>query len=480
MINRNDTSPWWADVTRYQWMVLAIASAGWVFDVFEGQIFGACMNEALPELLRHSSFKDSQELIVNIGLGSFLAGGALGGIIFGMMADRWGRRWTMAATILMYSIFTGLTFFAQTWWQLVALRFLVGLGVGGEWAVAAAVVAEVFPARARPAASGIFHASSVLGTYLAVLAGIFVVNADGLRQSGVGWRYGFLLGVLPALLILWIRMSMREPESWENARKQGAAAPRLGRLTDLFRDPALLRRTLIGTGLAAVGLATFWGCHFRGKDVLRQAQAADERTHLILPLAAASAVGAGSVAFASSPLSVLAQQTPSYRVVLTNALAGQRLKNIEMLGMFLVTTGGGAGLLSFAPISQRFGRRGAFLMFHLAALASVVLVFLVAGSALALLLVLPVFGYFTLAMHAGYAIYFPELYPTRLRGTGAGFCFNVARIVVVPVLLAFAWLQMPPLQLTLQGSMLVLAMLFLVGALLLLWAPETRGKPLPE
>ena len=161
---RSAIEPWWRGVSRYQWLVLAIASAGWIFDVFEGQIFGSCMNEVLPDLLRDSGLADQNELFVNVGLAAFLAGGALGGVLFGMMADRWGRRRTMALTILMYSAFTGLTALAQTWWHLAALRFLVGMGVGGEWAVAAAVVAEVFPARARPAASGIFHASSVLGT----------------------------------------------------------------------------------------------------------------------------------------------------------------------------------------------------------------------------------------------------------------------------------------------------------------------------
>src|SRR5213080_4111209 len=101
----------------------------------------------------------------------------------------------MAVTIAIYSVFTGLTALAQNWWQLTLLRFLVGLGVGGEWAVAAAVVAEVFPPRARPAASGIFHASSVLGTYLAVAAGLLLAVLD----KETGWRWGFVLGIGPAL-----------------------------------------------------------------------------------------------------------------------------------------------------------------------------------------------------------------------------------------------------------------------------------------
>jgi MFS family permease len=440
--------PWWRGVTRYQWLVLAIASAGWIFDVFEGQIFGSCMNEALPDLLRDSGLADREELFVNVGLAAFLVGGALGGVLFGMMADRWGRRRTMAVTILMYSAFTGLTALAQNWWHLAALRFLVGLGVGGEWAVAAAVVAEAFPPHARPAASGIFHASSVLGTFLAVAAGVFVVAADPKN----GWRYGFLLGVLPALLIFWVRVTMREPESWQAARQAATtdSSRRLGHLKDLFGTAELGRHTLIGTALAVIGLATFWGTHFRGKDLLRQARA--EGQHAL-----------GELGLGPRSTALLVDQ-----------------KHYEMLGMFLVTVGGGLGLLAFAPISQRVGRRAAFLIFHLGGFIMVVVAFLLAHSVPLLSVVLPVFGFFALGMHAGYAIYFPELFPTRLRGTGAGFCFNTARVVAGPVLLGFGFLQGEPLHLTLPQAMLLLGCLFLVGAWLALMAPETRGQPLPE
>jgi MFS family permease len=435
-----DQRPWYAGVGRYEWAVLAIASAGWVFDVFEGQIFGSCMNEALPVLLRGSGLEPYKETFVNLGLGAFLIGGALGGLVFGIMADRWGRRRTMAVTILMYSLFTGLTALAQDAWQLIALRFLVGLGVGGEWAVAAAVVAEVFPPRARPAAAGIFHASSVLGTYMAVAAGVWIVAGNPEH----GWRLGFLLGVLPALLILWVRWGLREPESWRMARRQAGAegVKQLGRFRDLFLDPVLCRHTLIATGLAIIGIATFWGVHFRGKDVLRLADRNVQEA--------------------------------------TGTVDEATVKQFEMLGMFLATTGGGLGLLSFAPVSQRLGRRPAFVLFHAGGFVMTAVVFLLAGSVAALIVALPIFGFFTLGMHAGYAIYFPELYPTRLRGTGAGFSFNMARVVVVPVLILFAWLQDGPPDLTLPAAMLVLGSLYLVGIVLALLAPETRGQPLPE
>ena len=427
----------WAEVTRAQWILLAIASAGWVFDVFEGQLFVSLQKPMLDALAAGGQ----GELLFNLGLAAFLLGGALGGLLFGMMADRWGRRRTMAVTILMYSVFTGLHALVQNGWQLVALRFLVGMGVGGEWAVAAAAVAEGFPPRARAAASGIFHASSVLGTYLAVAAGFLVL---GLGPGG--WVYGFLLGVAPALLVFWVRASMREPASWEEARRRAAqdSKQRLGRFTDLFRTRTLARHTLLGTGLGVIGLATFWGTHIKARNLLQDAEAAAQRQLEV------------------------GQRDP------------QAPERFGLYGMLLATTGGGLGLLSFAPLSQRVGRRAAFLFFHLGGFVLVAVAVAAAGSVPGLLIVLPVFGFFTLGMHAGYAVYFPELFPTRLRGTGAGFCFNTARIVAGPVLLGFAWLQREPLKLGLGGAMLVLSTLFLVGAGLVLFAPETRGQPLPE
>lgn len=436
----------------YEWMVLALASAGWLFDVFEGQLFGSCMKHALPILTQRGLFPVDKELAVNLGLGSFLVGGAAGGLLFGMLADRWGRKRVMALTILMYSLFTGITALSQDWIQLTLLRFLVGMGVGGEWAVAAAIVAEVFPQRLRPVASGIFHASSVLGTYMAVGA-LFLVGYLTERFPEDGWRFGFLLGVVPALLILWVRVIMREPESWQEAK---AAAKRdrsksLGRVQDLFSSAVLTRNTLIGTTLGIIGLATFWGGHFRGRDVIRNCDAYTQR----LALADDGDTSAAKI-------------------------DDTRNNNVAGLGWFLITTGGGIGLLSFAPISQRIGRRAAFVVFHLGAFALTAVFFGLSRSLVPLLIVSPVFGFFTLGMHAGYAVYFPELFPTRLRSTGASFCFNMARLIVMPTLLVFAFLQSDGLGFSLEQAILAMGSLFLVGAVVALLGPETRGQPLPE
>jgi MFS family permease len=150
-----------------------------------------------------------------------------------------------------------------------------------------------------------------------------------------------------------------------------------------------------------------------------------------------------------------------------------------MLGMFITTTGGGLGLLFFGPICQRIGRRRAFLIYHLGGLVCALLVFQVPMNVNMLLFVLPIFGFLTLGMHAGYAIYFPELYPTRLRGTGTGFCFNAGRILAAPILFAVGWLQ-NSFHFSVPNAASVLSCLFLLGVVVLAFAPETKGQELPE
>ena len=259
--------PWYAGITRYQWLVLVIASLGWVFDIFEGQIFVASMNEAMPSLVPAGTDKGTIAYYNQVTLAAFLLGGAIGGVLFGMLSDRIGRKKTMSLTIIMYSLFTCVSAFSMSWWHMVIFRFLVAMGVGGEWAVASSMVAEEFPKKARARVSGIFHASSVLGTYLAIATGLFFIGNEHIHEwakeigyPSAPWRIGFGMGVLPALLIIWIRRSLKEPESWLNAKSRAKETPaeEMGRIADLFRGD-LLVPTLVGVTLAAVGLATFWG-----------------------------------------------------------------------------------------------------------------------------------------------------------------------------------------------------------------------------
>lgn len=460
-----DSGKWYEGITRYQWLVLLIASLGWIFDVFEGQIFVASMNEAMPSLVPAETDAGTISLYNNVAFGAFLLGGATGGIIFGMLSDRIGRKRTLSLTILFYSLFTCVSALSQQWWHLAGLRFLVAMGVGGEWAVASSMVAEVFPKKARAHVGSIFHASSVFGTYLAVAAGFYIIGnanivaySESIGMPSLVWRLGFALGALPALLILWIRVSLREPEDWEKARNQAQQDPtrRMGSIPELFGH-TYLRRTFVGVTLAAVGLATFWGAHIYGKDTLHKA-VVDRYVTEAFP-------GQADVTDEQRQ-QVLDDNQPV-------------LKRWEMLGMFLVTTGGGIGLVCFGPICHRIGRRASFFLFHTGGLISALIVFQLLSGQTVLMVALPIFGFLTLGMHAGYAVYFPELYPTRLRGTGAGFCFNSGRILAAPILFIGGWMQ-KDWGFTLENAASLLALLFLLGNLVLLIAPETKGQDLSE
>lgn len=435
--------PWYEGITSAQWLVLAIASAGWVFDVYEAQLFTIFKTPMLKELLGDSS----QEIDwhTQLAFALFLVGGAVGGLAFGMLGDRIGRVRVMSMTILTYSVFSAMTFFAQTVWQVDALRFLVALGTGGEWAIAAALVAETFPARARAIASGIFHASSVLGVALAALTGVVLKRPEH-------WRYGFLVGLAPALLILWIRSSLREPERWRAAKQEveGGAAPgepapsvrELGSLAELLGDRRWRFRALLGLSLASVGLATYWGIFTAGPDLFGQ----------VLDPGASDAQR---------------QEAKSWAFLLMNF------------------TGGLFGLLAFAPIASWKGRRFAFALYHLGALVVVPITFLGAQTYAQVLCLLPVMAFFVVGMHAGYAIYFPELFPTRLRATGSSFCFNLGRVVGAFILVVRGalgrWLLVRyPEGLALRYAVVAVSGLFLVGLVLLAFAPETRGQNLPE
>jgi MFS family permease len=417
---------WYSSVTRYQWLVLTVASLGWVFDAFEGQLYNITRADMLPDLLRVRPDDPLVKLWGERFLGIFLIGGTIGGWLFSSMADRMGRKPVMALTILFYSIFSGLTAFATEIWHVGALRFLVAMGVGGEWAVGAALVAEVFPKHARERASGIFHATSVAGLWLAAGTGLAV---------GTQWRWAYLVGIVPALLVLWVRVSVKEPESWQQARL--TKGDRMGSFSELLGDPRWRSRAIFGALLAMVGLATFWGVVVAGQDL-----AAD----LLKRLGDPDAGGKAKIAFG-----------------------------------YIQTTGAGIGMLAFGPLSARWGRRRTFAMMHVCALIMTPVVCWLPsyfGSYALLLCLLPVFGFFAQGIHAGYAVYFPELFPTHLRATGAGFCFNTGRILAAPVLIWISGEMKRVLDLRLAVT--YLGLLFLLGLVFLRFLPETRGEDLPE
>lgn len=420
---------WWRGVTRYQWLVLLVAWMGWVFDSMDATLYVVVLTPALKTLIGATTPDAVIAARGGLILAFFLIGWAVGGVLFGVFADRLGRTRALIWTILIYAVFTGMAAFSQTWWQLAIFRFLTAVGVGGEWAAGAALVAEVWPLRARTMAGGVLHSAWAVGVFFAGAVNYFV--------GPYSWRAVFLVGVAPALVALVVRRNVREPEMWHAAVHQVRSAVHpefsVGRVRELFRK-GLLRATLVGSLMAFVAVFGLWGVTYWTPVLIRHAPDAAQ----------------------------LAETVTVHRV---------------SLAMMILNVGALAGYLAFAPITIRIGRRWAFFLFFTGALVMVPTLFLEVRPYQEILWLLPLLGFFTNGIFTGFAIYFPELYPTRLRTTGAGFCFNFARVFAStgPYLTGELTLLLG----SFSRAITAVGTIYLLGLLLLPFAPETQGKDLP-
>ena len=420
--------PWYSGITRYQWLVLVIAAAGWAFDQYEAQVFVITKDPMLSELAGASGAelnRWSDHLFA-----VFLMGSALGGLLAGSLADRFGRRPLMIATILIYSLFSGLTYFANSMWQLAAIRFFVAAGVGGEWAVAASLVAEVFPTRARTYAGGIFHASQILGFWSAALVGM---------ATGTQWRYAYLVGALPALLTFFVLARIKEPEKWqaESSRleESNIGRARLGSFRELLLTPKWSYRAIVGCLFASTSLATFWAVMVAGQDLAR-----DLLTH----------IGATDVASHAKFAYGFVQMTGA-----GIGLSGVWSDQCSHRSPRVVRSVPDSGI-----------RHRANYLFPAADVCPIV-----AGIA----------DLWVLRSRLPFRI--RSLLAGTLSNasppTGTSFCFNGGRIVAIPALLVSAWLKGPD-GIGLHWALTILATLFLVGAALVLMLPETNRQELPD
>jgi MFS family permease len=244
--------PWWSLLERYHWFVLLVALLGWLFDCLDQQLFNTARVPAMRDLLGTGDMRQITEYggyVTSI----FLLGWATGGLVFGVMGDRVGRARTMLVTILLYSLCTGLSALSVGFWDFAFYRFLSGLGVGGEFAVGVALVAEVMPERARPHALGLLQAASTIGNVAAALVsmGVGFMEQHSLIAHSQGWRIMFVVGALPALLAVVIRRRLKEPERW---RKAALERPELkfGSYAELFGNPRWRRNAIIGFVLSFV------------------------------------------------------------------------------------------------------------------------------------------------------------------------------------------------------------------------------------
>ena len=452
-----DDGAWWRGLTRYHWFVLIVAALGWLFDCLDQQLFNLARMPAMKELLASAAGPaPASDVNFYAGLSTciFLAGWATGGLIFGVVGDRIGRAKTMMITILIYSFFTGLSAFSQGFWDFAAYRFLTGLGVGGEFAVGVALVAEVMPDRARPYALGLLQALSTIGNFAAAFIGIGLGQMQRGTEAGLiagwePWRWKFVIWALPAVLAVVIRAGLKEPERWqamkEHSQKTGAV---LGGYAALFADPRWRRHAIVGMLMACAGVIGLWGIGFFAIDLQR---------------------------------SVLSKTFEAQG--LAGAELDGRLTIWVGVASMMIQVGAFAGMMLAARISQRIGRRPFFAIFFVAAMLSTMTVFRFLDDIGDFWWMLPLMGFCLFSLFAGYAIYFPELSPTRLRSTGTSFCYNVGRFVAAsgPFLLGqlsgsvFAGSAEP-----MRPAGLVMCLVFLLGLAVLPFAPETRGRPLPE
>ena len=357
----------------------------------------------------------------------FLIGWATGGVLFGVFADRFGRARTLMVTILIYALFTGLAALSQTWWELALFRFITALGIGGEWAAGAALVAEVWPEDKRTKAAGLLQSAWAGGFLLAAVLYLFLRDYS--------WRVMFVVGILPAFVAVFVFIWIKEPERWVKSRGELNQTGRLQswKLVELFSG-GMARSTLVGSGLAFVAVFGLWG--------------------------------------ATNWTPTLVRALPDLRV-----LSATELTSHVSYATMLLNVGALVGYLSFGPLADRWGRRWVFALMCTGSLVMLPVTFLTPRSYAQVLALLPVLGFFNNGLFSGFPIYLPELYPTRIRATGAGFCFNVGRI------LASAGPFVTGYLITVFGSFGLAAssvgLIYLVGLLILPFAPETRGQPLP-
>ncbi|HAK97083.1 MAG TPA: MFS transporter [Planctomycetes bacterium] len=485
---------WYQGLTRYHWWVLFVAVLSWTFDCMDQRIFVLSRAPAVKELIRWEERRGPLEAALApeiraeverdaaagmVGAGDAAAetgrrlesrlaavyakqcdqfgdvltalmilGWAVGGFFFGVYGDKWGRVKTLAIAISVYSVFTGLSGLAAGLADFSLYRFLMGCGIGGAFATAASLVAETMPEHSRAFALGLFQALSAVGNLTGSAIARFLVSPEVpttlwglLGGEGVsGWRVLFMIGVLPAMLVVLIFRTVKEPDAWHAARKTAAENldRQLGDIKGLFTTPRWRRNTLVGLSLALVGVIGLWGVGFYTPELID------------------SALG---------------------------ELPREELGNIKSMGMLLQDVGAFFGMLAFTWIATRMGRRLAFGGAFVCCWVVVSAVFLFLDERWHAYAMLPFLGFVTLSLFGGYSIYFPEIYPTRLRSTGTGFCYNVGRVVAalfilfkIPIRNLFDGMGFEQ---PFRSVSLVLALVYLAGLIVLFWAPETKGRPLP-
>ncbi len=362
------------DLSPYQWKSGIAAWLGWLFDGLDMHLYVLVAAPFVAELVGVTSTRNEIVGWYSSWIqAAFLVGWALGGGFFGRIGDRIGRSRALCLTILTYALFTGLAFFAQTWWQLLIVRFLAALGIGGEWAVGASLLSETWPRHWRPWIAAVLQSGVNVGVLLASCV-IFVL-------AGSSPRFVFLVGVVPALLVLWIRREVPETEEWSTAKRK--ARDQTPGIAELFRGE--VRRTAVLVILVcSVSLTAHWAFIFWYQQHLRNLPDVID-------------------------------------------LPAVRKNEIASLANFLVMSAAIVGNFLAAALARLMGYRKAIAALCLAYFLSMAVTYSVPRSYTVLLALLPIMGA-SGGLFALFTMYLPPLFPVLLRTTGAGFCYNIGRI----------------------------------------------------
>ncbi len=449
-----DSLPWWKTLNRYHWFVFAMASMAWLFDCLDQQLFILWRNAAMANLLPKGM---DANLYGGYATAIFVAGWATGGLIFGAVGDRIGRARTLTFTVLMYSVFTGLSALSTGWLDFAIYRFVTGLGVGGVFGLAVALIADALPDKARPHALGSLQALSAVGNITAGLISMYVGNL--VAHKGVSaawsWKLVFLIGAFPAFLCVFIQWRLKEPEKWVKAREAGRkSGVAFGSYASLFGEARWRKSALFGMLLCVAGVIGLWGIGFFAPELVGPVIERSLRAQNLPPEQIAGAkgfwIGINSI--------------------------------FQNLGAFV-------GMLAMTKLAQHRGRKPAFCVAFICALIATVAFFRFFNGKEDVYWLSPIMGACQLALFAGFAIYLPELFPIRLRSTGTSFCYNVGRFLAASGPFTLGQLQSvlkagattPEAKIeAFRNAATYMSAIFLLGLVALVFLPETKGKPLPE
>jgi MFS family permease len=371
-----------------------------------------------------------------------LLGWAAGGVIFGPISDRFGRKRVLMLTMLLYALGTASCAFVTDMWQLVLCRIVASLGIGGEWAAGSAMVAEVVPEESRVEAGALLYTSAPFGLFLATFVNSEVAGQWFAHDPAMSWRYVLLFGLLPAAVAFVVRMFIREPERWSTAAATAAPA----RVREIFA-PGMRKRTVSALIVTFVALITWWTCN----------------------------------AFIQSLVNTLAGVEAAARGLDVAATAALKQDWIKV-ATYSFNLGGLLGTLLTIPLAKRLGRRTLYAIYFACSAAALLATFGLDLASETRLYMYFFIGLTVFGVFGSFTFYLPELFPTRLRSTGSGFCYNIGRVVTAGGVFAVGAIAQsakgdPAI---IMRTLCVIGVVPLIGLALLPWVIETRGQKMPD